>query len=609
VTTLETSPTSSASTAFPSLPAIMLDRARTTPDRLALRHKHLGLWERVTWREYADVAARLGLALRSLGIGRGERVAVHSENRPEWLYLDLGVQGIGAATVGLYPTSAAPEVEYFVNHSGAKLIVVEDEEQLDKILEVRERCPGLERIVLIDTRGCLQYLDDPQILTYDELVGIGAAESIADFEASVSQIRADDVALIVYTSGTTGPPKGAMISHGNLEAASRAARESFGVDESAEVLSYLPLCHIAERVISVVNAVSVGYVVNFGDSPETFAQDIAQVQPTFLLGVPRVWEKMMASVQIRMHDASRFKRWLYWFWTKRGTVIANRRLEGRYGFVDRVMFGIGNIVVFRPLRAKLGLVRCREALSGAAPIAPEVLEYFWSLGVAVREGYGQTENTAQATVNPGGDVRLGTVGTPVADVEVRIADDGEILTRGPHTFLGYLNDEAATAATIDADGWLHTGDVGEMRDGYLTITDRKKDIIITAGGKNISPSEIENALKVSPYIREAIVIGDRRKYLTALIGVELDTVGAWALERQVSYTTYEDLTRKPEVRELVEELVAATNERFARVETIKQFRLLPKELDTEEGELTATQKVKRTAIVDRFGDLIEDMYR
>jgi long-chain acyl-CoA synthetase len=318
---------------------------------------------------------------------------------------------------------------------------------------------------------------------------------------------------------------------------------------------------------------------------------------------------MLATVQIRMQDASRLKGFLYWFWMKRGAAIAGRRLQGKFGPVDRAMFALGDLMVYRPLRAKLGLVRCREALSGAAPIAPEVLEYFWALGVKIREGYGQTENTAQATVNPPDDVRLGTVGTAVADVEVRIADDGEILTRGPHTFLGYLDDEAATAATVDADGWLHTGDIGEMHDGYVTITDRKKDIIITAGGKNISPSEIENALKVSPYIREAIVIGDRRKYLTALIGVELDTVGAWALSRQVPYTTYEDLTTKPEVHELVTQVIEETNERFARVETIKQFRLLPKELDTEDGELTATQKVKRAAIVDRYGDLIEGMYR
>ena len=609
MTALDAASTSTSATVFPSLPAILLDRARTDPHKLALRQHHYGVWKRVTWSDYADASARTGLGLRSLGVEPGDRVAVHAKNRPEWLYADLGTQGIGAATVGLYPTSSSAEVEYLMNHSGAKVIISEDEEQLDKILAVRERCPSLERIVLIDTRGCRRHLDDPQVMTFDELVELGSSGSISEFESSVATIAPDDVALIVYTSGTTGPPKGAMISHGNLHAASTSAQVSFHVDEAAEVLSYLPLCHIAERIVSVVNGVSIGYIVNFGDGPESFAQDMAQVQPTFLLGVPRVWEKMLATVQIRMQDASRLKGFLYWFWMKRGAAIAGRRLQGKFGPVDRAMFALGDLMVYRPLRTKLGLVRCREALSGAAPIAPEVLEYFWALGVKIREGYGQTENTAQATVNPPDDVRLGTVGTAVADVEVRIADDGEILTRGPHTFLGYLDDEAATAATVDADGWLHTGDIGEMHDGYVTITDRKKDIIITAGGKNISPSEIENALKVSPYIREAIVIGDRRKYLTALIGVELDTVGAWALSRQVPYTTYEDLTTKPEVHELVTQVIEETNERFARVETIKQFRLLPKELDTEDGELTATQKVKRAAIVDRYGDLIEGMYR
>jgi long-chain acyl-CoA synthetase len=355
------------------------------------------------------------------------------------------------------------------------------------------------------------------------------------------------------------------------------------------VLSYLPLAHVAERLFSVVNALGAGYVVNFGEGGESFTQDLRDVQPTFFLGVPRVWEKMMASVEIRMGDASRLKRAVHKLALRRGGAFAR--------------------LVHRPLLDKLGLSRCRNAVSGAAPIAPSVLEYFRSLGVPVREGYGQTENTAICTYTPGDDVRIGTVGKAVPGVEIRIADDGEILTRSAGVFQGYFKDPESTRETVDADGWLHTGDVGTLdEDGFLTITDRKKDIIITAGGKNISPSEIENRLKTSPYVREAVVVGDRRKHLAALIGIEADTVGDWASRRNLPFTTYADLARKPEVRELIGGCVEEVNRDLAQVETIKRFTLLAKELDHEDGELTATQKVKRRAIEERFSDEIEELY-
>ena len=360
----------------------------------------------------------------------------------------------------------------------------------------------------------------------------------------------------------------------------------------------------------MINAVNVGYVVNFGKGGESFVEDLRDVQPTLFLGVPRVWEKMMASVQIRMADASWLKRQTYWFWLRRGERLTRRRMHGEMRMVDRLVSGLGYVFLSRSLRDKLGLRRVRLAISGAAPIAPKVLEYFWALGVPVREGYGQTENTALGTLTPSTDVRIGKVGVALPGVELRLAEDGEILTRSAANFLGYFENDEATAATLDADGWLHTGDIGELDEsGYLTITDRKKDLIITAGGKNVSPSEIENRLKVSPYVREAIVVGDRRKYLTALIGIEQDTVGDWATRRYLPYTTYEDLSAKPEVVELIDEWIQHVNRDLAQVETIKRFTLLPGELDHENGQLTATQKVKRAAISAQFGDLIEAMYR
>src|SRR5690606_33226507 len=412
------------------------------------------------------------------------------------------------------------------------------------------------------------------------------------------------------TSGTTGPPKGAMLSHRNLLAVADGAAQVYEAGPDDEVLSYLPLCHIAERLFSVISALHSGYVVNFGEGGASFTNDLREVQPTFFLGVPRVWEKMLATIQIRTSDASWLKRTLYGFWMAQGGKVAKRQMAGTAGPADRALGGLGWLFLHRSLRDKLGMSRIRIPLSGAAPIAPQVIEFFWSIGVPIREGYGQTENTALCTYTPEDDVRVGTVGRALPGVELRIADDGEILTRSSGVFAGYFKNPEATAETVDADGWLHTGDIGELdADGFLTITDRKKDIIITAGGKNISPSEIENLLKVSPYVREAIVIGDRRKYLTALIGIELDTVGDWAMRQDIPYTTYRDLTEKPEVVELIQGVVDEANEHLAQVETVKRFTLMHKELDEEDGELTATQKVKRSAISREFHDVIEAMYR
>jgi long-chain acyl-CoA synthetase len=590
-----------------SLPAILLDRARTAPNEVALRKKSLGRWRTYTWKEYADRASRIGRGLLALGVDTGDTVAVHSENRVAWLLCDLGIQGIGAVTVGVYPTSPAAEVEYLLGHSESKVVIVEDQEQLDKTLAVRDRLPALTKIVLVDTSG-LHGFSDPMVMTLAELEALGGERPEAEFGERVGRIDETWVAVIVYTSGTTGPPKGAMLTHYNLLAAASATARAFGVAAGDEVVSYLPLCHIAERLISVVNAVALGYVVNFPESPNTVPQDLAEIQPTFFLGVPRVWEKYLASVEIRMEDASRLKRANYRYWMKVGRKLAARRMRG--GSPGGLRYFLAWLFLFRSVRRKLGLGRVREAVSGAAPIAPQVLEWFWAIGVPVREGYGQTEGTALGTLNPRDDVRIGTVGKPLIGLEVRIAPDGEILLRSPAVFAGYLKNDKATAETVDGDGWLHTGDVGTLdADGYLTITDRKKDIIITAGGKNISPAEIENKLKVSPYVKEAIVIGDRRKYLVALIGIELDTVGNWASKHGVPFTTYGDLSSKPEVIALVQQAVDEVNLDLAQVETIKRFALLPRELDQEEGELTATQKVKRAAIAAEFEPLIEGLYR
>ena len=588
-----------------TLPALLLAHARERPDAPALREKRRGRWHELTWAGYAERVAGAAHGLRELGVRPGDRVAIHSENRPEWVIADLAIQGIGAVSVGVYPTSPAAEVEYLLAHSESVVLIAEDEEQLDKALAVRERLPALRRIVLIDPRN-VRALDDPMVMTWERLE---AAGSVDDYASSAAALDPGATAVIVYTSGTTGPPKGAMLTHANLTWAADRFRAAFGTGPDDEVLSYLPLCHVAERLGSVINGLGTGYVVNFGEGGESFAHDLRDVQPTLFAAVPRVWEKMLATVEIKMADASPVKRAAYRVAMRGGRRLAPKRMRGPLGPADRALAALYGLLALRALRDKLGLARAERAVCGAAPVAPQVLEFFWALGLPVYEIYGQTENTAVCTFMPFDDVRIGTVGLPLDGVELKIAGDGEILTRSPAVFAGYYKDEAATSATVDPEGWLHTGDVGEIDEhGHLRITDRKKDVIITAGGKNVSPSEIENRLKVSPYVREAMVVGDRRKYLVALIGIEADTVADWAARRGLAFTTYGDLSRKEEVRGLVGDWVEQVNRDLAQVETVKRFALLEKELDHEDGELTATLKVKRRALEKRFERQIEALY-
>ncbi|WP_328994975.1 AMP-binding protein [Kribbella sp. NBC_01245] len=592
-------------------------RAEETPDRIALREKDLGVWQQVSWSEYWDTAELVGHALLALGIEPGDRVAVHSENRREWLYSDIGIVAIRAVTVGLYPTNPAPEVGYLLKHSGSRVLIAEDQEQVDKALAIDSE---LEHIVYLEPRGIRHRYDDPRLLAWPDFLALGIEHREQHPDAVSTRMAAaqsDDVMALIYTSGTTGPPKGAMLSVENVEFAIGALVERGGFTSpppSAKdlSLSYLPLCHVAERIFTCWFSASAGVCVHFAESIETVQANLREVQPTILFGVPRIWEKIAAGIQIRSESASPIKRRVGKFWLRRADKIGDTLVahEGRHTVGSRLAYAIGYVFFYRAVLDRIGLRKVRYAACGAAPIAPDVLRFFMGLGVPMHEVYGMTENTAVATANRPGRVKLGTVGEVHDGVELKVDEEtGEILTRHGGTFAGYWQDPEATARVIDDDGWLHTGDVGEWVDGtHLRITDRMKDIIITAGGKNIAPSEIENALKASPYIKEAVVIGDRRNYLTALIGIEPDTVGHWAQTRRLAYSTYHDLASKPEVIALVQELVTEINERFATVEQVKQFRLLPKLLDHEDGELTATQKVKRSAVTTAFSDLVESMY-
>lgn len=598
----------------------VMERATSMPTAVAIREKNFGIWDEITWTQYWSQAELVGHALLAMGIEPGDRIAIHSENRREWLYGDIGITAVRAATVGLYPTNPAPEVLHVMRDSGARILIAEDQEQVDKALEVLDELPDLERIVYLEPRGVRGRYTHEKLLYWDDFLELGRAHAQTHpggVEARMDCADEEDLATLIYTSGTTGPPKGVMLSVGNINfVLSRIIEHSAFVSPPPStqdlVVSYLPLCHVAERIFTIWFNAGTGAQVNFAESIDTVQQNIREIQPTILMGVPRIWEKLITGMHIRMSGASALKRanFAFWMWVSRWigkTLVAN---EGRHTVGTRIAYSVGWIFLYRALRERLGVSKLRYAASGAAPVAPEVLVFFMGIGLPMCELYGMTENTGYATTNFPGRVKVGTVGEPQPQAEVRIAENGEILTRHPAVFAGYWRNPQATAEVVDSDGWLHTGDVGEWVDGtHIKITDRIKDVIITAGGKNISPSEIENALKASPYIKEAVVIGDKRKYLTALIGIELDAVGSWAQAKKVPYTTYHDLSEKPEVVALVQQIVNEANKKFASVETIKKFAMLPKELDHDEGELTATQKVKRSAVVGQFEDQIESMYK
>ena len=594
-----------------SIPAVFFQRAAAHPGRVALRRKRLGLWQPITWAEYAEQVRLVAHGLLALGVQAGERIGLIGENRPEWLFADLGIQSIGAWTTGIYTTSSPEQIAYILDHAECRFFVVEGEEQLDKALEIRGRLPALERIIVMDPEG-LRTFRDPQVLMWEEFLALGRAHRAAHPDAVEERqawIQPDDVAVLIYTSGTTGPPKGVMLTHRNILWTLDALHAVIGYRADDEILSYLPLSHIAERLGSIL-PVRFGHTVNFIENVDTVLDNLREVAPTVFFAVPRIWEKIYSAVSLHMQEVDPAKRLAYRVAVAVGRRAAPYRWKGRpLPFGLRLTYGLCDLMVLRPLRRRLGLHRIRHiCLSGAAPIAPDILAYFWSIGVPVSEIYGQTEGSGPTTVHRHGDVKLGTVGVPLPGVEVRLADDGEILVRGGNVFKGYFKDPEATAAVL-RDGWLHSGDIGAFdEDGHLRITDRKKDLFITAGGKNIAPQYIENKLKFSPYINDTVVIGDGRRYLVTLIVIDEENVTKWAQDRRLPFTTYTDLSQHQEVRDLIAREVEAVNKTLSPPEQVKKFAILPKRLYAEDGEVTPTLKVKRKAVMEKYGDLIGSLY-
>ena len=587
--------------------------AERFPEKIAFRNKEFGIWNQISYKEFWNQAQYVGHALKYYGVGEKDKVAVHSENRPEWIIADIGIQAIKSITVGLYPTNPSPEVKYLLGHSESKVLFAEDQEQVDKVLEVIEHLPNLSKIVYFESRGITKY-DNEKLISWNEFIELGKEEYKKDSDFVISMqndIKSEDTAIMIYTSGTTGPPKGSMLTHGNLEwVATQIPELSFttGVD-NPQYLSYLPLCHVFGRLVDLIIGIHTMGTINFAESIDTVQSDLAEVQPSVFPAVPRILERMHAGALVKMKDASKLKQLLFSLASKLGDITARRRLEvGEDDFIAKITNFFAQLLGFRALRKKLGLLNVDNALSGAAPISPEILRFFMSLGVPIYEGYGMTENSAIATGNRPGKVKLGTVGVPQPGVEIKLAEDGEILIKHPGVFKGYFKNEEATSEVIDDEGWLYTGDVGQYDGQFLKIIDRKKDIIITSGGKNVSPSEIENNIKTSPFIREAIVIGDDRKFLSALIGIEFDIVSNWALRKNIPHTTYRNLSENENVKELIWKEIIKANEKTSSL-SIREFRMITKELDHEDGDMTATQKVKRNVMMEKFSDLIEDMYK
>lgn len=604
-----------------TLPGLLRLQAEQRGAQTALREKDRGVWRARSWADYYRDARRAALGLMKLGLQRGDRIAVAAEDIPEWFYADLGAQMIGVQVVGIYPTNPWPELQYIVRHCQAKVAITGDQEQTDKVLDAianGDGLPHLQRIFCVDMKGLRRY-PAGQPDSFANLLALGDQLLAEDPDAgrrldeAIDALTPDDVNILVYTSGTTGPPKGAMLTHRNIVYGAYAyasARRMIG--RRFESVCYLPLCHLAERTYSTVLHLITGGIINFAESVDTVAANVREIAPTFFLGVPRIWEKLQQNFEFRMKDSWRWQQWLYRLGMKRGRRLSDRRAaQGRLTALgDRLEFAFWYALLFRNMQRHMGLSRTHTLMCGGASVSPETLKFFDIIGLTVAQGYGLTEAGGLAFVQvPGRPYVSGSCGPAMEGVQWKLGDDGEIFIRSPGVFKGYLFDEQGTHAVLDAEGWLASGDIIEIRAGdEVAVVDRKKAIIITSGGKNIAPSEIENALKDSPYVREAIVVGEGRKFLGGLIQIDFDTVGRWAAERDLQYTTFRSLTQLPEVIELIQGVIDEVNARFARVENVRRFVLLEKELDHDDGELTATQKVRRGLINAKFERELQIIY-
>ena len=586
-----------------TIPARLFARAARTPDKPAYSIRTSGGWEATSWRGYADGVRTAARALIALGLQPQDKVTILGFNQPDWVIMDVAAMAVGGVPAGIYTTSSPAEVAYITGHTEAPVILVEDHAQWEKVKAVRDQLPHLKHVVLM--RGAAA-IDDPMVLTWDGFLAKAEGATDADVDERLAALEDDALATLIYTSGTTGPPKGVMLSHKNLAWTAQVALDLVSYSEGDKSVSYLPLSHIAEQMFTVHAPITGGGHVFFAESIEKLRDNLVEVQPQVVFGVPRIWEKFYAGVNSKLGQAPPLRQKIA-AWAmrvgRRASAVENS--GGTVGGLLALQYRIANKLVYSKLRPALGLGGAKVCVSGAAPISAEVLEFFSGLDINIREVYGQSEDCGPTTFNMPGATRFGTVGPAVPGVEVKIASDGEIVVRGPNVFLGYYKDQAATDEALIA-GWLHSGDLGAFEGPFLRITGRKKDIIITAGGKNITPKNIELGIKQKvDIVGEAVVIGDRRKHLSCVISLDPEVTPAWAKANGVDPNNLAD---DPTVRAAIQAGIDAVNADLAQVEKIKKFAVLPRPLSIEHGELTPTLKVKRSKVSEHFAELIDAIY-
>ena len=600
-----------------TFPKLARANAQRLPDGVAIREKDYGIWQSTTWADYLTQARAIALGLASLGLSRGDKVAIVGDNRPQLYWAVLATQALGGVPVPLYQDSIEKEMEYIVDHAEARFAIVEDQEQVDKLLALRPRCPRLETIVYDDPRGLRAY-SETCLMSLAELQEAGRKFDIGHptyFDDELARGRGEDVAIICYTSGTTGTPKGAMLSHRNLIVTARNAAEAEGLQPDEEILSYLPMAWVGDHVFSYAQAILVAFAINCPESAATVLSDLREIGPTYFFAPPRIWESLLTNVMVRIEDCAWPKRRLVRFFLDVAQDLERARLSGGRGAAwRRLLYPLGRLLVYGPLRDNLGMRRVRRAYTAGEAIGPEIFVFFRGLGINVKQLYGMTEASVFVTIQRDGDVRLDSVGTPIKDVELKISPEGEVLYRSPGIFQGYYKNEAATRQVMLEGGWMRSGDAGFLdAAGQLKIIDRAQDLSRLSDGTIFAPKYIENKLKFSPYVKEAVCIGQDRAYVAALVNIDLTAVGNWAERRSIAYTSYTDLSQKPEVYEVIEQEVERVNRSLLEDEVLKgaqirKFLILHKELDPDDEEITRTRKVRRGYIGQKYAALIDALY-